>query len=80
MKSPSNLRLHLRIEPDGEGVLIVNASIVLRLNQTAAELAYHLVQQHTRKMMAADKWPLRYHIQPEVALKDYQEFKERLEH
>ncbi len=77
-ESPSNLRLHLRIEPDGEGVLIVNASTVLRLNQTAAELAYHLVQQTPEsdigKQMAA-----RYHIQPGDALKDFQEFKERLD-
>ena len=77
-ESPSNLRLHLRIEPDGEGVLIVNASIVLRLNQTAAELAYHLIQQTPEneigKQMAA-----RYHIEPDIALQDFLEFNERLD-
>ncbi|MEM2749996.1 MAG: hypothetical protein QW147_05535, partial [Candidatus Bathyarchaeia archaeon] len=31
------LRLHLRLERDGSGVLIVNASRVLFLNKTAAE-------------------------------------------
>jgi hypothetical protein len=36
-------RLHLRLEPDGSGLLIVNASTILHLNQTAAEFAYHLV-------------------------------------
>ena len=77
-ESPSNLRLHLRIEPDGEGVLIVNASTVLRLNQTAAELAYHLVQQ-TPENDIGRQMAARYHIQPEVAFKDYQEFKERLD-
>ena len=31
------LRLHLRVEADGDGVLIVNASRVLFLNRTATE-------------------------------------------
>jgi len=30
-------RLHLRVESDGTGVLLVNATTVLHLNQTAAE-------------------------------------------
>ncbi|HOE34599.1 MAG TPA: PqqD family peptide modification chaperone [Anaerolineaceae bacterium] len=41
---PQPYRLHLRIEPDGEGVLIVNASSVLHLNQTATEFAYYLIK------------------------------------
>jgi hypothetical protein len=40
-------RLHLRIEPDGDGVLIVNASTVLHLNQTATEMVYNLIQGKT---------------------------------
>ncbi|MBN2258071.1 MAG: radical SAM protein [Anaerolineaceae bacterium] len=36
-------RLHLRLEEDGTGILIVNASTLLHLNQTAAEYVYHLV-------------------------------------
>ena len=40
---PRNYRLHLRIENDGAGVLIINASTVLHLNETAAEYAYYLV-------------------------------------
>ena len=76
--APTPLRLHLRLEANGEGLLIVNASTVLRLNQTAAELAYHLVQQTPQdqigKQMAA-----RYHITAEAALKDFREFKQRLD-
>jgi radical SAM protein with 4Fe4S-binding SPASM domain len=34
-----SLRLHLRIDPDGSGLLVVNASGVLHLNATAAFLA-----------------------------------------
>ncbi|HOA21410.1 MAG TPA: hypothetical protein PKL82_02865 [Anaerolineaceae bacterium] len=41
---PEPYRLHLRVEPDGEGVLIVNASSVLHLNQTATEFAYYLIK------------------------------------
>jgi hypothetical protein len=77
-ESPSNLRLHLRIEPDGEGVLIVNASTVLRLNQTAAELAYHLIQQ-TPEDEIGKQLAARYHIDPETALKDFLEFNEHLD-
>ncbi len=37
-------RLHLRVEENGEGLLIINASTILHLNQTATEYAYHLIQ------------------------------------
>ncbi len=37
-------RLHLRIEKDGRGLLVVNAATVLHLNQTAAEYARLLIQ------------------------------------
>ena len=42
---PLNYKLHLRVEPDGHGLLIINASTVLHLNQTATEYAYHIVNQ-----------------------------------
>jgi len=37
-------RLHLRVEGDGRGLLVVNAATVLHLNQTAAEYARLLIQ------------------------------------
>lgn len=46
--SEENYRLHLRLEPDGSGLLVINASTVLHLNQTAAEYAYHIVRQTPR--------------------------------
>lgn len=33
-------RVHLRIDPDGSGLLLVNASRVVHLNPTAAQMAY----------------------------------------
>ena len=47
------LRLHLRIEDDGRGVLIINASRVLFLNRTAAEHVYHFVTGKTEAEAAA---------------------------
>jgi radical SAM protein with 4Fe4S-binding SPASM domain len=37
-------RLHLRLDPDGHGTLVVNASRVLHLNPTAAMLAYYVLE------------------------------------
>lgn len=42
--APRPYRLHLRLEPDGSGILIVNASIVLHLNPTAAAHAYEWIR------------------------------------
>ncbi len=38
-------RLHLRVEPDGSGILIINASTVLHLNQTAVEMVRTIMQK-----------------------------------
>ncbi len=37
------MRLHLRVDPDGQGLLTVNAAGVLHLNATAAELMKHVL-------------------------------------
>ncbi len=37
-------RVHLRLDPDGHGTLIVNASRVMHLNPTAALMAYHILE------------------------------------
>lgn len=71
-------RLHLRLEPNGQGMLIINASTVLHLNQTAAEYAYYLVNQTdeeevTRQMIR------RYDVPREQALDDYLDLLGRLE-
>lgn len=66
------LRLHLRLERDGSGVLIVNASRVLFLNKTAAEYVASFIKgesedETVRKMVK------RYDIDAETARKDYRE-------
>lgn len=70
-------RLNLRVEPSGDGILIIDASTVLHLNRTAAEYAYHLVQQ-TPPAQAAQAVAEKYDISPEDAQQDFEEFIERL--
>jgi radical SAM protein with 4Fe4S-binding SPASM domain len=41
----TKVRLHLRVEPDGSGVLIVNASKMYHFNQTATFMAFLLLEQ-----------------------------------
>lgn len=77
-EQPRHYRYHLRIENNGQGVLILNASAVLHLNQTAAEYAYHLLHntgiEETARQVAA-----RYRIKPQQARQDYTDFKARIE-
>lgn len=71
-------RLHLRINPDGQGLLIVNASTVLHLNQTAAEYAYYIVNQ-VPKPQAAQKVAKRYQVSTDQALEDITHIEERIQ-
>jgi hypothetical protein len=75
---PRNYRLHLRLEPGGNGVLIINASTILHLNQTAAEYAYYLVKNEPAEQ-AAHKMVERYHVELEQAKNDYQELVDRIQ-
>ncbi len=75
---PRNYRMHLRLEPEGNGVLIINASTILHLNQTAAEYAYYLVKNEPVEQ-AAHKMVERYHVDLEQAINDYQEFVDRIQ-
>ena len=74
----NNIRLHLRVEEDGRGVLIVNASTVLHLNQTATEYAYHLIKGDSNEV-AARAIASRYHVSSEKASVDYTDFVERIQ-
>jgi hypothetical protein len=77
-EDPRNFRLHLRLEKDGSGILIVNAATILHLNATAAEYAYHMVQQ-TPKDEAVRQISKRYFVTRDQAAQDYQDFVERVE-
>lgn len=75
---PRNYRLHLRMEAHGGGVLIVNASTILHLNQTAAELAYYLIQ-NLPPDQAADQMAARYHVDRQQAKDDYIDLAQRIQ-
>ena len=72
-----NYRMHLRIEHDGHGVLIINASTVLHLNQTATEYAYYFVNNVTAAEVSRIM-SKRYHVSAEQARHDYQDTTDRI--
>ncbi len=71
-------RLHLRLLKDGSGILIVNAATVLHLNATAAEFAFHMMKG-TPPEEAAKQVAKRYRISQADALKDYMDFRDRVQ-
>jgi hypothetical protein len=70
-------RLHLRLEADGNGILIVNAATVLHLNQTAAEYAYHMVKESAEEAVIRQV-AARYKISKNQVKRDYEDFIERI--
>ena len=66
------LRLHLRIEEDGDGVLIINASRVLFLNRTAAEHVYYFIAGKTEEE-AAKAVQRTFKVDYETAFNDHQD-------
>jgi hypothetical protein len=76
--SPLPYRLHLRLEHDGRGVLLINAATILHLNPTAAEYAYHLVRGTSTEQVASSIAG-RYRVAPEQAARDYAGFIDSVE-
>jgi len=66
------LRLHLRFEEDGSGVLVINASRVLFLNPTAADLVSLFIEGKDEKDVV-NTMRRHYKVDEETVLKDYQE-------
>jgi len=70
--------LHLRVEPDGRGLLLVNASRVLHLNQTAAEYA-RLILEGVSQEAAVRSICRRYRVDAASARADYRHMLEQLD-
>lgn len=66
-------RIHLRLDPGGEGTLIVNASSVMRLNPTAAFMAW-LILEGTEEKKAVKALRDRYRVPEKQAREDYSSF------
>ncbi len=77
-ESEHPFRLHLRIDANSEGILIINASTVLHLNQTATEFAYHFIKQ-TPEDKVLQSFIDRYQTSYLDAQRDYESFFERIE-
>ena len=71
-------RLHLRIEADGSGILVINASTILHLNQTAVEYAYHIIKGTPLAEVAAEV-AKRYQVDPEQARQDFETLQDQIE-
>ncbi len=74
----TNCRLHLRVNNEGEGILILNASTILHLNPSATEFAYHLIQR-TDEDIIVKELVKRYQISASAVKSDYEVFIGRLE-
>jgi radical SAM protein with 4Fe4S-binding SPASM domain len=71
-------RTHLRIDPDGSGLLIVNANRVIHLNPTAAQMAYfHLEGYSPRQTKQAIR--RNFNVSAAQAKRDLEEFNWQLE-
>ncbi|HKJ40019.1 MAG TPA: radical SAM protein [Anaerolineales bacterium] len=78
MQNELPYRMHLRLQDDGSGILILNASTILQLNPTAAEYAYHFIKG-TEPNDAAKQIADRYRISQGMALEDYNDFVNRIQ-
>ncbi len=75
--APRQFRLHLRVEKDGRGVLLINAAKMLHLNQTATEMAALILQEKTPQE-AARQIARRYNVSRETALADFENLRETI--
>lgn len=75
---PRNYRLHLRVEADGDGILIINASTILHLNKTATEYAFYFIQNESPEVVG-NEISRRYKVHKSVAERDYQDLAERIQ-
>jgi MoaA/NifB/PqqE/SkfB family radical SAM enzyme len=70
-------RLHLRVEEDGRGLLVINAATVLHLNQTATEYARLLIQGADEEE-AASTMARRYRVSRATARDDYRRLSDHI--
>jgi hypothetical protein len=76
--SKEQYRLHLRIENDGTGILVINASTILHLNQTAVEYAYHLIKK-TNEKQAVNAIAHRYQVDKDRVREDFGAFQNKIQ-
>lgn len=72
-----HFKWHLRVDADGAGILVINASTVLHLNQSAAEYAYHTIFGKPPDEIAGIVAE-RFDVSVEQASLDYEEFMDKV--
>jgi radical SAM protein with 4Fe4S-binding SPASM domain len=70
-------RLHLRVEPGGQGMLVINAARVMHLNPTATELAKLMLEEKTEDEAAAHM-SRRYRVSRAQARADYEKLRDTI--
>src|SRR5690606_2041484 len=70
-------RLHLRVEKDGRGVLLINAAKIIHLNQTATEYAKLIVEEKSADE-AERTMAHRYHVSRDTARADFEQLREAI--
>ncbi len=71
-------RIHLRVDPDGSGLLLVNASRVVHLNPTAAFMA-RLVLEEIPDEQAIQAIRRQYQVARSQAVRDYAQIKTQID-
>ena len=71
-------RMHLRLDPGGNGLLVVNASTVLHLNQTASEYSYYFIQNKSADEVGRIMQS-RYKIKAAEASRDFQQIVDQIQ-
>jgi radical SAM protein with 4Fe4S-binding SPASM domain len=71
-------RIHLRLDPDGHGTLIINANRILQLNPTAALMAYYTLRGASDRQIVR-QLRSRYQVESAQACADLQEIRNQLD-
>jgi radical SAM protein with 4Fe4S-binding SPASM domain len=71
-------RIHLRLDPDGTGTLIINANRIFHLNPTAALMAYYSLAR-TDEAAAMKAFEKQYQVSRSQAQQDFAQFRSELE-
>ena len=68
-------RIHLRVDPDGSAILMINANRIVHLNSTAAFMAYLALEQ-TDQEQATQSITHHFKVNRQEALSDFTQFLE----
>jgi radical SAM protein with 4Fe4S-binding SPASM domain len=71
-------RIHLRIDTDGNGLLIINANRILHLNPTATLMAHAFLEGHSEEQ-AVRAICQQYHASADEVHRDYGQFVEKFD-